>query len=54
MKLGELIHPLRLALTGKTVGFGLYDTLVILGREKSLLRIGMALERGGEGLGIGD
>ncbi len=40
IKVGELIHPLRLALCGKTVGMGLYDTLAILGRERCLQRIG--------------
>lgn len=39
IKVGELIHPLRLALCGKTVGMGLYDTLAILGRERCLRRI---------------
>lgn len=46
IKIGELIQPLRLALTGKTVGFGLYDTLAILGRERCQGRIALALARG--------
>lgn len=45
VKIGEVVQPLRVALTGKTVGFGLYDTLVILGREKSLTRIDRAIVR---------
>jgi len=45
VKIGDLVHPLRLALTGKAVGFGLYDTLVILGKTKSLGRIDRALQR---------
>ena len=32
VKIGELIHPLRVAVTGKSVGPGLYDCLAILGR----------------------
>jgi glutamyl-tRNA synthetase len=30
-KIGDIIHPLRVALTGKTVGLGVYDTSVLLG-----------------------
>ncbi|MBT6460184.1 MAG: glutamate--tRNA ligase, partial [Planctomycetaceae bacterium] len=33
-KVGDLIHAVRVAVTGTTVGPGLYDCLVILGREK--------------------
>ena len=43
-KVGDLIHPVRVAITGTTVGPGLYDCLVILGREKSLARLRNALE----------
>ena len=39
LKVGQLVHPLRFALTGRTVGLGLYDALAILGRERSLARI---------------
>jgi glutamyl-tRNA synthetase len=35
----DVTHVLRLALTGKGVGFGLFDTLAILGKERSLRRI---------------
>jgi glutamyl-tRNA synthetase len=45
IKLGEIIHPLRVALTGKGIGLGLFDTLAILGRESSLGRIDRALKR---------
>ncbi len=41
----QLVHALRLALTGKAVGFGLFDTLAILGRAESQLRIDRALAR---------
>ena len=39
IKIGDVIHALRVAITGKAVGPGLYDCLAILGREKSLARI---------------
>ena len=39
LKVGQLVHPLRFAVTGRTVGLGLYDALGILGRERSLARI---------------
>jgi glutamyl-tRNA synthetase len=48
LKVGDLIHPVRVAVSGKTVGPGLYDCLVILGREKSLARIRKALPLCGE------
>ena len=43
LKVGDLIHAVRVAVSGKTVGPGLYDCLAILGREKSLARINNAL-----------
>lgn len=36
---GELIHPTRLALTGRTVGPGLFDIMAILGREETVRRL---------------
>ncbi len=39
VKIGQVIHPVRLAVTGKTVGFGLFDSLVILGRARCLRRM---------------
>jgi hypothetical protein len=33
------------AVTGKGVGFGLFDTLAILGRDRCLRRIQLAVER---------
>lgn len=42
---GTLIHALRLSTTGQPVGPGVYDCLVLLGREKSLARIDAALAR---------
>ena len=39
MKLGSLIHPARLALTGKTVGPGFYAVVELLGKEESVKRL---------------
>ncbi len=44
VKLGQVIHALRVAVTGKAVGFGLFEALEILGRRRSLARIDRALE----------
>ena len=43
-QIGDIVHPLRVALTGKGVGIGLFDTLAILGREQSLHRIERAVK----------
>jgi glutamyl-tRNA synthetase len=44
IQIGDIVHAVRVAITGKAVGFGLFDTLAILGRERCLTRIGRALE----------
>lgn len=36
---GVLVHPVRVALTGRTVGPGLFDTMAVLGRERTLRRL---------------
>ena len=43
IKAADIVHAIRVAVTGKAVGFGLFDTLAILGRERSLARIDRAL-----------
>jgi glutamyl-tRNA synthetase len=43
--LGDIIHALRVAVTGKGVGFGLYETLAVLGKPRCLARIDRALAR---------
>ncbi len=43
IKLGQIIHAVRVATTGKPVGFGMFETLEILGRERVLRRIDRAL-----------
>lgn len=42
IKIGEIIHALRVALTGKAVGFGLFETMEILGKERTLARLDRA------------
>jgi glutamyl-tRNA synthetase len=44
-KIGQIVHALRVSLTGKSVGFGIFDTLAILGRDSCLKRIERALQR---------
>ena len=44
IKAADLVHPLRVALTGKTVGPGLFDTMAILGKEKTLRRLEEAVK----------
>jgi nondiscriminating glutamyl-tRNA synthetase len=43
-KMGDVVNPLRVAVTGQGVGPGLYDCLVILGRVTCLSRIAQTLE----------
>jgi glutamyl-tRNA synthetase len=40
-----VVQPVRVAVTGTLVGFGLFDTLEILGRERCLNRIAATLAR---------
>ncbi len=39
IKAGQLIHPVRFALTGKTVGPGLFEMMEILGRDECVSRL---------------
>ena len=41
----QIIHALRIATTGKAVGFGLFESLAILGKAESLARIERSLAR---------
>ena len=45
IKIGQIIHAVRVAVTGKPVGIGMFDALVIIGRESCLARIECALHR---------
>ena len=42
IEMGQIVHAVRVAVTGKGIGFGLFETLAILGKEKS---VGCASER---------
>ena len=43
VKVGALVHPTRLAVTGSNAGPSLYHLLEILGKEKVLARLDRAL-----------
>jgi glutamyl-tRNA synthetase len=45
IKIGDIVHAVRVAVTGKAVGFGLFETLSILGRERCVGRIDRAIQR---------
>ena len=40
----KIIHPLRVALTGKSVGPGIFETVALLGREKVIRRLDEGIE----------
>lgn len=43
LSLGKVIHPTRLALTGRTFSPGMFDVMVLLGKEKTLARLQQAI-----------
>jgi glutamyl-tRNA synthetase len=43
VKIGDVVHVVRVAVTGKGVGPGLYDCLELIGKESCLKRIDRAL-----------
>jgi glutamyl-tRNA synthetase len=45
IKKSDLIHPLRLAVSGMGAGPGLYDILAILGKDETIRRIDAAIQR---------
>ena len=45
---GKLIHPLRVALTGRMSSPGIFEVLLLLGRDRSLHRIALGIERTSE------
>ncbi len=47
IKSGDIVHAVRVAVTGKAVGFGLFETLAILGRDRCLARIDRAVSQAG-------
>ena len=44
-KIADIIHALRVAVTGKSVGLGMFETLEILGKERVLRRIDRMLTK---------
>ncbi|MBN1869329.1 MAG: glutamate--tRNA ligase [Candidatus Omnitrophica bacterium] len=44
MEASELVHPVRVALTGKDIGPGLFETIVLLGKEKTIERLKKAFK----------
>jgi glutamyl-tRNA synthetase len=47
---GKLIHPVRLAVTGRTASPGLFEVVALLGKERTLGRIARLLDRHSAGL----
>jgi glutamyl-tRNA synthetase len=39
LKLGKLAQPLRAALTGRTVSPGIFEVMVLIGRDESMARL---------------
>ena len=39
LQAADLVHPVRVALTGKTVGPGLFDTMILLGKTRTVSRL---------------
>jgi glutamyl-tRNA synthetase len=48
VKIGDIVHSLRAAVTGQSVGLGLFDSLAILGKASCLARIERLLKRTGQ------
>jgi len=45
VKAGDFFTPMRVAVTGRTVSPPLFDSLELLGRDRALARIGLALDK---------
>jgi len=44
LKMGKIAQPARVALTGKTVSPGIFEIMEVIGREKTLARLGQAID----------
>ncbi len=42
---GVLVHPVRVVLTGRAVGPGLFDTIAVLGKERTVARLRAAFKK---------
>jgi glutamyl-tRNA synthetase len=47
IKTGELVHPARVAASGRGIGPGLYEMLEILGKERTLARFSKGIAKAG-------
>jgi len=45
IKGGQIIHPTRVALSGKKIGPGLFEIMVVLGKERTIRRLEEALDK---------
>jgi len=45
LKAAKIIHPIRLATTGKTKGAGLFETIALLGKAKTIERLKIAIAK---------
>lgn len=45
VKTGEMVHPARVAVSGRSVGAGLYEMFEILGRERTIGRLRAGVEK---------
>ena len=45
IKGGQIIHPTRVALSGKKIGPGLFEIMLLLGKEKIVKRLKEAIEK---------
>ncbi|MFL6054359.1 MAG: glutamate--tRNA ligase [Actinoallomurus sp.] len=45
LKLGKAQAPIRVAVTGRTVGLPLFESLAVIGRDRTLARVRAALDR---------
>lgn len=54
VKAAQIIHPLRVAVSGKKVGPGLFELLEVLGKERVIGRIQRARQQIKEGYPLRD
>jgi glutamyl-tRNA synthetase len=44
LAMGKLAQPVRVALTGRAVSPGIFDVMILLGRERTLTRLRKAID----------
>ncbi len=45
IKAGEVIHPVRVALTGGTVSPGIFEVIEFLGKDKTIARLAKVIAK---------